>query len=126
MKILLFLLTLCVGLNANDLLNNLSEYDKKRVIIAVANCFRENPHIRREVLEIERGIKNAQTMQQLYALKDKMDSVGYDMGVHCSEYQNGVLLELVRVIAESSGTTRTRYSIDFLELLIAIANNLFK
>lgn len=57
MKILLFILTLCVGLNANDLLNNLSEYDKKRVIIAVANCFRENPHIRQEVLEVERGIK---------------------------------------------------------------------
>ena len=93
MKILLAILTLCFSLNANDLLDLLSESDKKRTIIATANCFRDYPNIRREVLEIERGIKNANDLRELYSLKGKMDSVGYDIGAHCSEYQNEAIAE---------------------------------
>ena len=124
MKFLLLILTLCFTLNANDLLNLLSESDKKRVIIATANCFRENPNIHSQVLELERRIESARSMNDMYALKNLLDSIGYDMGVYCGEYQNGALFELVSIILSNSGTTKSRYSLDFVEILIYIANRI--
>ena len=122
MKILSLILTLIFTLNANDLLNTLSESDKKRVIIATANCFKENPNIHSQVLELERRIDSARSMNDMYALKNLIDSIGYDMGVYCGEYQNGALGEISNFIVRNSGTTKSRYSLDFVELLIAIAN----
>ena len=124
MKILSLILTLCFTLNANDLLNILSESDKKRVIIATANCFKENPNIHSQVLELERRIESARSMNDMYALKNLIDSIGYDMGVYCGEYQNGALGELSNFIISNSGTTKSRYSLDFVEMLIYIANNI--
>ena len=122
MRFLLLTLTLSITLNANDLLNILSESDKKRVVIATANCFKEHPNIHSQVLELERRIESARTMNDMFALKNLLDSIGYDMGVYCGEYQNGALFELVSIIVKHSGTTKSRYSLDFVELLIAIAN----
>lgn len=124
MKILSLILTLCFCLDANDLLNILSESDKKRVIIATANCFRENPNIHSQVLELERRIESVRSMNDIYALKNLIDSIGYDMGVYCGEYQNGALGELSNFIISNSGTTKSRYSLDFVEMLIYIANNI--
>ena len=122
MKFLLLILTLYFCLNANDLLNILSESDKKRVIIATANCFKENPNIHSQVLELERRIESARSMNDMYALKNLIDSIGYDMGVYCGKYQNGALGELSNFIISNSGTTKSRYSLDFVEMLIYIAN----
>ena len=124
MKFLLLILTLCFCLDANDLLNLLSESDKKRVIIATANCFKENPNIHRQVLELERRIESARSMNDMFALKSLLDSIGYDIGVYCGEYQNGALGELSNFIISNSGTTKSRYSLDFVEMLIYIANNI--
>ena len=122
MQILLLILTLCLTLNANDLLNILSESNKKRVIIATANCFRDNPNIRSQVLELERRIESAKSMNDMFALKNLLDSIGYDIGVYCGNYQNGALGEISNFIVRNSGTTLNRYSLDFVELLIYIAN----